>query len=138
MGAESSRPHHFDRPNARPRSSRHLRAFHSRPGARALRTQPLRLGHADNSRGNPSAGKHSHSRSSPSCRPVRHRTTATGVEMEVDGRWVAVPSHTLEYRALEGDTGESYGAHWCGWIAPFSRNYITRCAFLPPRLGALH
>jgi hypothetical protein len=72
------------------------------------------------------------------CRPVRHRTTATGVEMEVDGRWVAVPSHTLEYRALEGDTGESYGAHWCGWIAPFSRNYITRCAFLPPRLGALH
>ena len=34
------------------------------------------------------------------CRPVRHRTTATGVEMEVDGRWVAVPSHTLEYRAL--------------------------------------
>jgi hypothetical protein len=71
------------------------------------------------------------------CRAVHHRTTPSGVEMEIDGRWVEVPSHALEYRALEGDTGETSGAHWCGWVAPSSHNYITRCAFLPPRLGAL-
>jgi hypothetical protein len=38
-------------------------------------------------------------------------TTAAGVEMLVDGRWIVVPDDTIQYRALDGDNGETAGGH---------------------------
>jgi hypothetical protein len=55
--------------------------------------------------------------------------------MFVNGRWFAVPAARLEYRALEGDTGETAGGHWCG--EPYDGGQITYCAFLPPNLASL-
>ena len=43
------------------------------------------------------------------CRPVHYRVTPTGVQMLIDGDWIAVPDHAIQYRALPGDTGETYG-----------------------------
>jgi hypothetical protein len=63
------------------------------------------------------------------CRPARYRTTAAGVEMLVDGRWIVVPDNTIQYRALDGDTGETAGGHWCGKL----EYGVTYCAVLPPR-----
>ena len=63
------------------------------------------------------------------CRPARYRTTAAGVEMLVDGRWIVVPDDTIQYRALNGDTGETAGGHWCGKL----EYGVTYCAVLPPR-----
>ena len=37
-----------------------------------------------------------------------------------------------KYRALEGDTGETHGGHWCG-LAVFGN--LTYCAILPPTFG---
>src|SRR5262245_24010317 len=54
------------------------------------------------------------------CRPARYRVTAAGVEMLVDGSWLVVPEDTIQYRALEGDTGETAGGHW------FSRTELYR------------
>ena len=48
------------------------------------------------------------------CRPAPYRITPAGVRMLVDGDWIEVPGHTIQYRALLGDTGESGGGHWCG------------------------
>jgi hypothetical protein len=62
------------------------------------------------------------------CRPARYRTTAVGVEMLVDGRWLVVPGDTIQYRALDGDTGETAGGHWCGKL----EYGVTYCAVLPP------
>ena len=45
------------------------------------------------------------------CRPAHYRTTANGVQMLVDGEWLAVPDEAIQYRALEGDTGETRGGH---------------------------
>src|SRR5262249_48123881 len=63
------------------------------------------------------------------CRPARYRTTAAGVEMLVDGKWIVVPNETIQYRTLEGDTGETAGGHWCGVMEDYS---LTICAVLPP------
>ena len=63
------------------------------------------------------------------CRPARYRTTAAGVEMLVDGSWIVVPNDTIQYRALDGDTGETAGGHWCGKL----EYGTTYCAVLPPR-----
>ena len=63
------------------------------------------------------------------CRPAAYRFTPAGVEMLVDGEWTVVPPETIQYRALDGDGGETAGGHWCGLT-----NYgvVTYCAILPP------
>ena len=66
------------------------------------------------------------------CRPAHYRTTPAGVQMLVDGEWLAVPEEAIQYRALEGDTGETAGGHWCGGV-PFGS--LTNCAILPPTFG---
>ena len=59
--------------------------------------------------------------------------------MFVDQRWIDVPDHTIQYRALRGDRGETGGGHWCGFsMTPSSEDdlesvYTTRCAILPPQ-----
>jgi hypothetical protein len=63
------------------------------------------------------------------CRPARYRITAAGVKMLVGGEWIVVPNETIQYRTLEGDTGETAGGHWCG-ITNFGT--LTHCAILPP------
>src|SRR5262245_47320191 len=67
------------------------------------------------------------------CRPARYRTTAAGVEMLVGGTWIGVPNDTIQYRALDGDTGETAGGHWCGKL----EYGITYCAVLPPKSASL-
>lgn len=62
------------------------------------------------------------------CHPAHYRVTASGVQMLVGGSWTVVPDDTIQYRALEGDTGETAGGHWCGKI----EYGVTYCAFLPP------
>jgi len=62
------------------------------------------------------------------CRPAPYRTSSAGVQMLVDRRWIVVPNHSIQYRTLEGDTGETAGGHWCGKME-FS---VTYCAVLPP------
>jgi len=66
------------------------------------------------------------------CRPARYRITAGGVEMLVDGKWIAVWENHIQYRTLEGDTGETGGGHWCGKI----EYGVTYCAVLPPSLAS--
>ena len=61
-----------------------------------------------------------------------YRTTANGTQMLVDGEWLAVPDDAIQYRALEGDTGETRGGHWCGLMTFGNHTY---CAILPPTFG---
>src|SRR5829696_3055197 len=68
------------------------------------------------------------------CRPAPYRITSSGVEMLVGETWVWVPRGIIEYRMLEGDTGESNGGHWCG--ERYDGGFVTYCAFLPPTLAA--
>ncbi len=49
--------------------------------------------------------------------------------MLVDGKWIVVPNETLQYRTLDGDTGETAGGHWCGRTGAVT---VTFCAILPP------
>jgi hypothetical protein len=69
------------------------------------------------------------------CRPVPYRVTSLGVEMLVGETWVWLTRGMVQYRALEGDTGETNGGHWCG--ERYGGSFITRCAFLPPNLALL-
>ena len=74
------------------------------------------------------------------CRPARFRIGSLGaVEMLIDQQWLEIPSESIEYRSLDGDTGETNGGHWCGLeIAdPHIGMLYTACAFLPPNLSAL-
>ena len=64
------------------------------------------------------------------CRPAPYRRTAAGVEMLVGEEWIVVPDETIQYRTLEGDTGETAGGHWCG--STRLRTIMTFCAVLPP------
>src|SRR5215831_7760698 len=48
------------------------------------------------------------------CRPAHYRITSAGVEMLLDDEWVRVPNKVIQYRSLDGDTGETRGGHWCG------------------------
>ena len=69
------------------------------------------------------------------CRPAPYRVTPTGVQMFVEGEWIAVPDFTIQYRALLGDTGETDGGHWCGRAQNGQgqrMDYATHCAVLPP------
>ena len=70
------------------------------------------------------------------CRPARYRILPEGVDMLINDRWIAIPRGALQYRVLEGDTGETGGGHWCG--EPWEGSFITYCAFLPPTLAAVH
>jgi hypothetical protein len=67
------------------------------------------------------------------CRPAQYRTNIFGVEMLIQDRWVHIPSGTIEYRTIRGETGETSGGHWCG--EAFEGGFITYCAFLPPILA---
>jgi hypothetical protein len=74
------------------------------------------------------------------CRPAPYRVTPTGVQMLVNGEWIAVPEYTIRYRSLLGDTGETAGGHWCGRIQnrrDDGVDYITHCAVLPPNHAAI-
>jgi hypothetical protein len=73
------------------------------------------------------------------CRLVSYRMTPTGVQMLVDGEWIAVPDHAIQYRALPGDAGETPGGHWCGAIRYKGDRveYSTHCAILPPNAAAI-
>jgi len=81
------------------------------------------------------------------CRPAHYRVTATGVDMLLDDEWVRVPNEIIQYRRLDGDTGETEGGHWCGVTSlqsyelhpdhpaiPQSSRFYTRCVILPPEL----
>ena len=46
-----------------------------------------------------------------------YRVTPTGVQMFVDGEWIAVPDYAIQYRALPGDTGETAGGIGAGLSA---------------------
>ena len=73
-------------------------------------------------------------------RPVPYRVTPAGVQMLVNGDWIAVPDHAIQYRALPGDTGETAGGHWCGEIRRRGYSgvdYTTLCAILPPNAAAI-
>ena len=67
------------------------------------------------------------------CRPAQYRSNTSGIEMLIQDRWVHIPSGTIEYRTIRGDTGETSGGHWCG--EAFEGGFITYCAFLPPILA---
>jgi hypothetical protein len=74
------------------------------------------------------------------CRPAPYRVTPVGVQMFVDGEWIAVPDAAIQYRALLGDTGETAGGHWCGRIQNGHgdrMDYATHCAILPPNAAAV-
>jgi hypothetical protein len=64
------------------------------------------------------------------CRPTHYRLSPAGVQMLVAGEWILVPDETIQYRTLDGDTGETAGGHWCGLTGGFAT--VTRCAILPP------
>ena len=75
------------------------------------------------------------------CRPAPYRVMTKGVQMYVEGKWIAVPNDTIQYRALPGDTGETVGGHWCGVLRNKSGGrgeYVTLCAILPPTSAAIH
>jgi len=72
------------------------------------------------------------------CRPANYRLRSTGVEMLVDGLWIAVPADRIQYRALPGDTGKTDGGHWCGITLNHrdGLHHTTRCVILPPQSTA--
>jgi hypothetical protein len=72
------------------------------------------------------------------CRPAAYRIKGGVVQMLIENLWFPIPSDVVEYRTVDGDTGESNGGHWCGkflsstiWRYEYLRTY---CAFLPPNL----
>jgi hypothetical protein len=69
------------------------------------------------------------------CRPVHYRITPAGVRMLVSGEWIVVPGEAIQYRTVEGDTGETAGGHWCGYKSVTES--VTRCAILPPSSASL-
>jgi hypothetical protein len=73
-------------------------------------------------------------------RPVSYRVMPAGVQMFVEGRWIWVPDHTIQHRALPGNMGEIDGGHWCGRFENgpgYDRDYVTFCAILPPNPTAI-
>jgi hypothetical protein len=70
------------------------------------------------------------------CRPTHHRVGALGVEMLVGSEWLAIRPQEIQYRTLDGDTGETNGGHWCGQTFPLL-GVVTYCAILPPNAASL-
>jgi hypothetical protein len=68
------------------------------------------------------------------CRPAHYRVRVWGVQMLIEKTWLDIPQEAVEYRFLEGDTGETNGGHWCGRYQRGSgwRHVQTYCAVLPP------
>ena len=56
--------------------------------------------------------------------------------MFVYGKWVPVAAYDIQYRALDGDTGETQGGHWCGREVAFGAGIVTYCAVLPPKTAS--
>ena len=71
------------------------------------------------------------------CRPAHYRTTPSGVEMLIADKWIAIPRGKLQYRILDGDTGETAGGHWCGAPDESGLSFFTYCAILPPSTALL-
>ena len=71
--------------------------------------------------------------SNSDCQAAPYRVTPSGVQMLVKGAWVLVPRERVQYRLLDGDTGETAGGHWGG--EPYDGGFITYCAFLPPTMA---
>jgi hypothetical protein len=73
--------------------------------------------------------------------PAHYRFGPGGVEMFVYRQWFAVSPHTIHYRALPGDSGETSGGHWCGSFGSDAPSEIvliyTRCAILPPQAASV-
>ena len=76
------------------------------------------------------------------CQPAPFKSTARGVEMFVNGRWIGIPTDKLQYRVLSGDSGATGGGHWCGstdWNVEGFSNLdlyeVTLCAILPPNFA---
>jgi hypothetical protein len=74
------------------------------------------------------------------CRPAHYRVKGGGVQMFVYGHWLVIPNDKIQYRSIQGDSGETAGGHWCGqgqqgsnYIFYATRCYATRCAILPPQ-----
>lgn len=72
------------------------------------------------------------------CRAVNYRVRSWGVQMLIQDSWRTIPADKVEYRILDGDTGETNGGHWCGeykrgdgWVL-----FRTFCAFVPPNLAS--
>ena len=63
------------------------------------------------------------------CRPARYRSTPVGVQMLIGGEWILFPNGAIQYRVLDGDSGETAGGHWCGLRGSV---VVTFCAILPP------
>ena len=58
------------------------------------------------------------------CRPAKYRITATGVEMEIAGRWIETPqSRLIEH--VDAEQG-----HWCG-TNEYAPTPTTFCAVIP-------
>lgn len=78
------------------------------------------------------------------CRPAPYRIIAAGVQMQIDRKWISVPSSAIQYRTLLGDSGKTAGGHWCGRRANdveelndgSGNGYFTFCAILPPNFAS--
>jgi len=57
--------------------------------------------------------------------------------MLIGDKWIAIPHGKLQYRTLEGDTGETAGGHWCGAPDESGLSFFTYCAILPPSTALL-
>jgi hypothetical protein len=72
------------------------------------------------------------------CRPVHYRVKGGGVQMLIDRAWFSIPGDLIDYRAIDGDMGETNGGHWCGHRISstiLGYDYLkTDCAFLPPNM----
>lgn len=72
------------------------------------------------------------------CRPAHYRIKGGSVQMFIYGNWLVIPHAKIQYRTIEGDSGETAGGHWCGQ-GHQGRTYIiyvTRCAILPPQAAS--
>ena len=60
------------------------------------------------------------------CRPAKFKITATGIQMEVAGKWIVPPMS----KVIETETPGGNSAHWCG-VMEHSASPITFCAIVP-------
>ena len=70
------------------------------------------------------------------CRAAHHRSGSLGLEMLVSGTWVRIRDDEIQYRTLDGDSGDTNGSHWCGGTFPLL-GIVTYCAILPPRSASI-
>ena len=68
------------------------------------------------------------------CRPAPYRVRPTGVQMFVEGEWIWMPDHAIQYRALLGDTGETDGDTGAGG----SRTGVATIWAMLPSVQSFH